>query len=132
MRADYLIDRSLGPSNQIRTDQFNSNWLNDPVFVATFEIGEYIYFFMRETAIEAMNCGQRVYSRVARLCKHEQGSQNYNVWRSFEKARLNCSVPGDVNKKSRNEQFSFYFDEIQSVSYQEKEGLIYAVFTTPL
>lgn len=28
MKADYLIDRSLGASKQLRTDQYNSNWLN--------------------------------------------------------------------------------------------------------
>jgi len=132
MRTDYLIDRSLGPSQQIRTDQFNSNWLNEPVFVASVEIGEYVYFFMRETAIEAMNCGERVYSRVARLCKHEQGSGSFNVWRSYEKARLDCSAPGHARGKAGSGQFAFYFDEIQSVFYEEKEKLIYAVFTTPM
>lgn len=58
MKPDYLIERSLGPSKQVRTDQYNSNWLNDPQFVASIEIGDYVYFFMRETAIEFMNCGQ--------------------------------------------------------------------------
>lgn len=28
MRADYFIDRSSGPSIQLRTSQYNSNWLN--------------------------------------------------------------------------------------------------------
>jgi hypothetical protein len=28
MKADYLIDRSFGSSKQLRTDQYNSNWLN--------------------------------------------------------------------------------------------------------
>ena len=58
IKPDYLIDRSIGPSNPIRTDQFNSNWLNEPTFVASIEIGSYVYFFIRETAIEYMNCGQ--------------------------------------------------------------------------
>ena len=60
MKADYLIDRSLGPSQQVRTDQYNSNWLNDPTFVASVAIGEYVYFFIRETAVEYMNCGMVV------------------------------------------------------------------------
>lgn len=32
--------------------------LKDPVFVASLTIGEYVYFFIKETAIEYMNCGQ--------------------------------------------------------------------------
>lgn len=28
MRTDYFIDRSSGPSIQLRTSQYNSNWLN--------------------------------------------------------------------------------------------------------
>jgi hypothetical protein len=28
MKADFLIERSIGPSLQLRTDQYNSNWLN--------------------------------------------------------------------------------------------------------
>lgn len=30
----------------------------EPVFVASLTIGDYVYFFMRETSIEYMNCGQ--------------------------------------------------------------------------
>ncbi len=28
MKADFLIERSIGSSVQLRTDQYNSNWLN--------------------------------------------------------------------------------------------------------
>lgn len=28
IKLDYLIDRSLGPSRQLRTDRYNSNWMN--------------------------------------------------------------------------------------------------------
>lgn len=28
MKLDHLIDRSMGPSRQLRTDRYNSNWLN--------------------------------------------------------------------------------------------------------
>jgi hypothetical protein len=41
----------------------------DPAFVASFDIGQYVYFFFRETAVEYANCGAAVYSRVARICK---------------------------------------------------------------
>jgi semaphorin 5 len=126
MRADYLIDRSLGNSKQLRSDQYNSNWLNDPKFVASLTIGDYIYFFIKETAIEFMNCGQTVYSRVVRLCKYDQGIENYDVWQSFEKARLNCSVPAKSGSK-----FPFGFEEIENVHFDSRRNLIYAIFTTP-
>ncbi|PNF14608.1 hypothetical protein B7P43_G12123 [Cryptotermes secundus] len=74
---------------------------------------------------------QAVYSRVARVCKHDRGGPHRfrNRWTSFLKSRLNCSVTGD---------FPFYFNEIQSTT-ELIEGiygsvtaqLIYGVFTTP-
>ena len=33
----------------------------------SFEVGEHVYFFFRETAVEYINCGKAVYSRVARF-----------------------------------------------------------------
>ncbi len=65
-----------------------------------------VYFFFREEAVEHINCGRGVFSRVARVCKNDQGGPGKSKysWTSFLKARLNCSVPGE---------FPFYFDEIQ-------------------
>lgn len=67
---------------------------------------DYIFFFFRETAVEYMNCGKKVYSRVARVCKHDKGGPHQfgDRWTSFLKSRLNCSVPGE---------YPFYFDEIR-------------------
>lgn len=142
LKLDSLIDRSLGPSKKVRTDQYNSNWMNEPVFVGSVELGNYVYFFMRENAIEFMNCGQKVYSRVVRLCKYDQGYEIYDVWRSFEKARLNCSVnQNDIDSSNiyysgqRNGPMSshpFYFDEIQNIHFDKNKGLVYAIFSTSL
>ncbi|KAK2185175.1 hypothetical protein NP493_244g03029 [Ridgeia piscesae] len=120
---DAAIYRIMGPSKKLRTLQFNSKWLNEPNFVSTYEIGDFIYFFFRETAVEYINCGKTIYSRVARICKSDTGG---NVlleenWTSFMKARLNCSIPGS---------FPFYFSELQSTYYNKEQGLIYASFTT--
>ena len=30
----------------------------EPNFVSTYEIGDFIYFFFRETAVEYINCGK--------------------------------------------------------------------------
>ncbi|XP_041371598.1 semaphorin-5B-like [Gigantopelta aegis] len=121
---DPAISRNLGPSRRLRTVQFNSKWLNEPNFVSAYEIGDFVYFFFRETAVEFINCGKKIYSRVARICKTDRGGTFVleDNWITFLKARMNCSIPGD---------FPFYLDEIQSTYYSESKQLIYAIFTTP-
>lgn len=126
--ADPLIYRE-----PLRTEQYNFKYLNAPNFVRSLHHGEFVYFFFRETAVEFINCGKAVYSRVARVCTKDQGDGTSGVkgkqWTSFLKSRLNCSIPGN---------FPFYFDEIQSTTHivegtygEEKAQLLYAVFTTP-
>ncbi|CAD6201382.1 GSCOCG00000185001-RA-CDS, partial [Cotesia congregata] len=77
-----------------------------PNFVNSMTLGDFVYFFFRETAVEYINCGKAVYSRVARVCKYDRGGPHRfrNRWTSFLKSRLNCSVTGD---------FPFYFNEIR-------------------
>ena len=38
--------------------------LTEPNFVSTYEIGDFIYFFFRETAVEYINCGKVVVANV--------------------------------------------------------------------
>ena len=100
--------------------------LDKPDFVGSYEVGEYVYFFFREVAVEYMNCGKAVYSRVARVCKKDTGGKNIlnQNWATYLKARLNCSLPGE---------FPFYFNEIQSVhKLSSDDTTFYAVFTTGL
>ncbi|XP_064595333.1 semaphorin-5A-like [Liolophura sinensis] len=120
---DPAIYRIMGPSRHLRTVR-NSKWLNEPEFVSAYEIDDFVYFFFKEAAIEYINCGKKVFSRVARLCKTDNGGQFLfeDNWTTFLKARLNCSIPGE---------YPFYFDEIQSTFYMPEEDLFYAVFTTP-
>eukprot|EP00095_Tigriopus_kingsejongensis_P004637 maker-scaffold291_size219542-snap-gene-1.24 protein:Tk04637 transcript:maker-scaffold291_size219542-snap-gene-1.24-mRNA-1 annotation:"semaphorin-1a isoform x3" len=117
----------------LRTRQYDAVQLSSPDFVGSFEHGDHVYFFFRETAVEYINCGKAVFSRVARVCKNDQGGPNKakSSWTSYLKTRLNCSVPGE---------YPFYFDEIQGVSSlvsgqygPESDGtdyLVYATFTT--
>ncbi len=109
-----------------RTIKYDSHMLDKPDFVGSFEIGDFVYFFLRETAVEYMNCGKVIYSRVARVLKKDTGGRNIlmNNWATFLKARLNCSLPGE---------FPFFFNEIQDVfkaSYDDTT--FHAVFTTGL
>ncbi|XP_058985154.1 semaphorin-5A isoform X1 [Musca domestica] len=108
----------------IRTKQYNNNWLNNPQFVGSFEAGDFVYFLFREPAMEYINCGKAIYSRIARVCKNDPGGDQIlrDNWTSFLKARLNCSLPGE---------YPFYFDEIQDMVYSYEEDVLYATFTTP-
>ena len=118
-----------------------------PNFVSSFRYGDHAYFLFREIAIEHINCGKIIYSRIGRVCLSDSGGSSRSSrerWTSFAKARLNCSITGD---------FPFYFDEIQAASgvvasayqqaaplgalpptsppNQEQQDILYAVFTTP-
>ncbi|CAN8005119.1 unnamed protein product, partial [Ixodes hexagonus] len=124
--ADPLIHR-----RPLRTEPSDLKHLNAPNFVSSIYFEDYVYFFFRESAVEYINCGKTVYSRVARVCTRDKGGPHKfkERWTSFLKARLNCSVGGDI---------PFYFNEIQSTSpivegiYNGKPAkLIYSVFTTP-
>ncbi|XP_077284157.1 semaphorin 2a isoform X2 [Arctopsyche grandis] len=107
-----------------RTLKYDSKWLDKPNFVGSFDIGDYVLFFFRETAVEYINCGKAVYSRVARVCKRDTGGKNIlsQNWATYLKARLNCSIPGE---------FPFYFNEIQSIyKIPGDNSRFYGAFTT--
>lgn len=56
----------------LRTVQYNSHWVAQPDFVGSFETEDFVYFLFREPAVEYMNCGKAVYSRIARVCKSDR------------------------------------------------------------
>ncbi|XP_069679507.1 semaphorin 5c [Periplaneta americana] len=124
--TDLAISRTSTEisGSTIRTKQFDSKWLNEPQFVGSFETSNFVYFLFRESAVEYINCGKIIYSRIARVCKNDSGGQFMlkDNWTTFVKARLNCSIPGE---------YPFYFDEIQGMAYVESEDMVYATFTTP-
>jgi len=129
--ADYQGVDPIIYRDPLRSPQFDSTYLNNPSFVGSFEDPHFVYFFFREGAVEYMNCGKSVFSRVARVCKTDVGgTRSLNAkWTSFLKARLNCSVPGN---------YPFYFDEIQDISGlvsgsygDQEETVLYGVFNTP-
>ncbi|XP_015279504.1 PREDICTED: semaphorin-3D-like [Gekko japonicus] len=96
------LDRS--DQNYIRTEQNQDNWLNEPVFIGAFAVpdtynhdDDKVYFFFRETAVEAGQWERRrIHARVARVCKNDVGGKYslINRWSTFLKARLVCSIPG--------------------------------------
>ena len=63
--------------------------------------------------IHIFSLTQSIYSRVARVCKSDQGgSKNYKkFWTTFLKSRLNCSLPGE---------YPFYFDHLRKFHISQK------------
>ncbi|XP_040572201.1 semaphorin-1A isoform X1 [Lepeophtheirus salmonis] len=128
--ADFSGRDSIIYRDRVRTVQSNLKQLNNPDFIGSMEDEDHIYFFFRESAVEYINCGKTIYSRVARICKNDNGGPHkfQNGWTTFLKTRLNCSVPG-------HEQ-PFFFNEIQSMTPVDsdlpvEDRIIYGVFTTP-
>ncbi|KAA8593362.1 hypothetical protein FQN60_009478 [Etheostoma spectabile] len=102
MGTDSAIFRTLGKQTAMRTDQYNSRWLNDPTFVHAHLIpdsaeknDDKLYFFFREKASE-MGQSPMTQSRIGRICLNDDGGHCclVNKWSTFLKARLICSVPG--------------------------------------
>ncbi|CAH0562275.1 unnamed protein product [Brassicogethes aeneus] len=122
--SDSLISKNIGKHKHVRTRHSDGFWLNEPQFVGSFENENYVYFLFRETAVEYINCGKIIYSRIARVCKNDAGGTitSRDNWTTFIKARLNCSISGE---------YPFYFHEIQSMTYVAEENVAYATFTTP-
>ncbi|KAJ8303947.1 hypothetical protein KUTeg_017530 [Tegillarca granosa] len=97
-------------------------WMNNPQYVGSFDVGDKVLFFFRETALEFYNYERKIVSRVAKVCKKDRGGRSLlqNRWTSYQKARLNCSIPGE---------FPYYFDEIQDVVTVD-HNTFYGLFTT--
>ncbi|XP_067884109.1 semaphorin-3F-like [Heterodontus francisci] len=118
----------------IRTEQYDSRWFDDPIFVRAQFIpdnaehsDDKLYFFFREKSTEAGS--SQVYSRVGRVCLNDSGGKRslVNKWTSFLKARLVCSVRGQDGVET-------HFDQLRDVfiqpSQDEKNPLIFGVFST--
>ncbi|XP_039189705.1 semaphorin-3F isoform X2 [Crotalus tigris] len=133
MGTDAAIFRTLGKQTAMRTDQYNSRWLNDPAFVHAKLIpdsaeknDDKLYFFFREKSTDSPQ-SPVVYSRIGRICLNDDGGHCclVNKWSTFLKARLICSVPGPDGIET-------HFDELQDVFIQQtqdvKNPIIYAVF----
>ncbi|CDW54607.1 Sema and PSI domain containing protein [Trichuris trichiura] len=125
----YKTDLTKTDTMGLRTDRYNKNLLNEPNFVTSFAIDDFVYFWFREVSYEKPGSGKTMYARVARVCRNDRGTKKRDNWTSFVKARLNCSSPGE---------FPHYFDELVSTSEAVpldssllQSKLIYGVFNSP-
>ncbi|XP_054433572.1 semaphorin-4B [Pteronotus mesoamericanus] len=133
---DPAISRSQ--SRRPTKTESSLNWLQDPAFVASAYIPESlgslqgdddkIYFFFSETGKEFEFFENTIVSRVARICKGDEGGGRIlqQRWTSFLKAQLLCSRPED----------GFPFNVLQDVftlsssSQAWQDTLFYGVFTS--
>uniref|UniRef100_A0ACB8EN42 Uncharacterized protein n=1 Tax=Sphaerodactylus townsendi TaxID=933632 RepID=A0ACB8EN42_9SAUR len=135
MGTDAALFRTMGPRPAVRTEQHDSRWLYDPVFLHAHVIpdssdhnDDKLYFFFREKALEGA-VGPAVLARVGRVCLNDDGGQRslVNKWTTFLKARLVCSVVGEDGVET-------FFDELRDVfllpTQDEKHPLLYGVFST--
>uniref|UniRef100_A0A8C5D8I1 Semaphorin-3F-like n=1 Tax=Gouania willdenowi TaxID=441366 RepID=A0A8C5D8I1_GOUWI len=84
MGTDSAIFRTLGTKTAMRTDQYNSRWLNDPTFVQVHLIpdsaernDDKLYFFFREKSSE-MGQTPVTQSRIGRICLNDDGGHCYS------------------------------------------------------
>ncbi|XP_039271117.2 uncharacterized protein LOC120345653 [Styela clava] len=94
-------------SQDLERTKRDETWLLDPSFVKFVETSAKVYIFFKEEAVEGNNGLQ--YSRVAQICKADEGGDHIlrKQFTSYQKARLNCSFPGNP---------PFYFNELKAVT----------------
>ncbi|NXA36149.1 SEM4B protein, partial [Eudromia elegans] len=133
------IYRSQESRISLKTEN-SLSWLQDPVFVGSAYLRESlpvgnpegdddkIYFFFSETGKEFDYFENTIVSRIARVCKGDQGGERVlqRRWTTFLKAQLLCSHPDD----------GFPFNVLRGVfvltpgEQRWRETLFYGVFTS--
>ncbi|XP_063356521.1 semaphorin-3C isoform X1 [Pelmatolapia mariae] len=75
MGTDAAIFRSLTKRNAVRTDQHNSKWLSEPIFIDSHLIPDgtdpndsKLYFFFRERLTDNNGNTKNIHTMVARVC----------------------------------------------------------------
>ncbi|TMS03060.1 Semaphorin-3C [Larimichthys crocea] len=136
MGTDAAIFRSLTKRNAVRTDQHNSKWLSEPIFIDAHLIPDgtdpndsKLYFFFRERLTDNSGNTKNIHTMVARVCPNDIGGQRslVNKWTTFLKARMVCSVLEEDGTET-------HFDELESMflleTDQPKGLLVFGVFTS--
>lgn len=109
-------------------------WLRDPEFISTYEIGDRIYFFLREPAYEIDMGRSVVYSRAVRFCKDDPGMDgslsNVDIFRTLQKARMTCTNSGSANS------LPYDYDNLKATFLFAPEGengerILYGAFSSP-
>ncbi|XP_023278220.1 semaphorin-7A [Seriola lalandi dorsalis] len=110
------------------------NWVSEPTFISVSWVkrkedpeNDKIYIFFREKNSDHSPEADPWISRVARVCKVDEGGSKrffQNMWTSFLKARLVCGFPVE----------SLYFSRLQDIYVMHAEDWhdtrVYALFTS--
>ena len=140
----YLPQRTIGmapraleadSSFSIKAPTSDPLWFKQPVFVSTYEIGDYIYYLIKEAAYEVDMGDTVIYSRAIRICKDEEGisysSNRDTMFRTFQKARMTCSFT------SGRGSIPYYYNNLQSTFLWESTDengqtrhILYAIFAS--
>lgn len=110
------------------------NWVSEPTFISASLVrreedpdNEKIYIFFREKNLDPNPEADPWISRVARVCKVDEGGSKrffQSMWTSFLKARLVCGFPEE----------SLYFNRLQDIYVMHAEDWhdtrVYALFTS--
>uniref|UniRef100_A0A674PGZ6 Semaphorin-3C n=1 Tax=Takifugu rubripes TaxID=31033 RepID=A0A674PGZ6_TAKRU len=131
MGTDAAIFRSLTRRNAVRTDQHNSKWLSEPIFIDAHLIPDgsdpndsKLYFFFRERLTDNSGNTKNIHTMVARVCPNDIGGQRslVNKWTTFLKARMVCSVLEEDGTET-------HFDELgDALTLISAFGLFSSVF----
>ncbi|XP_059401995.1 semaphorin-7A-like isoform X1 [Carassius carassius] len=112
----------------------HDQWVSGPTFISSFlakrkndPLNEKIYVLFREKNSDTSPEADPWISRVARVCKVDEGGPKQllqNIWTSFLKARLVCGIPRE----------SLYFNRLQDVFIQHaddwRDSRVYALFSS--
>ncbi|KAM9808040.1 semaphorin-7A [Neosynchiropus ocellatus] len=123
--------RRAGSRSDVWMDE---DWLRDPTFVSASWVqwkedpdNDKIYMFFREKNSDNSPEAEPWISRVARVCKVDEGGSKQflqNTWTSFLKARLVCGYPEE----------SLYFNRLQDVHVMHADDWrltrIYGLFSS--
>lgn len=123
--------RKAGKRTNVR---MYDDWVLEPTFISASWVkrendpdNEKIYVFFREQNSDPSPEADHWISRVARVCKTDEGGSKrffQNVWTSFIKARLVCGFPED----------SLYFNRLQDIYVLHDSNWnntrVYAIFTS--
>lgn len=108
--SDFNAEDALVYSKGIRTLANDRKVFNNPSFISAMDYENFVYFTFRETAVDFASCGDKVLSRIGRVCKNDEGGSRHilrNSFTSFTKATINCSLPGAD---------PYYFNEVQAMT----------------
>lgn len=111
--------------------------LNLPIqYISAHEYGEYVYFFVTESALELTRevndmTSKPQYTRAIRMCKTDDGigqlNPELNRFLTFQKARMECKVG-----KNANSDLPYYYDNLKStfIGSEGESPVLYGTFNS--